>query len=662
MFEHALSPLKVKNVIFKNRMCVSPMGGSYGDQFGPHGELTNEEIEYIIRRAKGGFGLFFSGCMFTDYKVESSDTRTSILLNKDDFKKRATRLVERASYYNMKVIQQISMGVGRNGAPGTYSCSPVHLFGNPDIKAKELTKEQIQDKINCMIEAGTLMKDCGFAGVEVHALHWGYLLDNFAMPLYNHRTDEYGGSLENRLRPCREIVEGIKKVCGEDFIVSIRLGAQAYIQDADHSDWSGEHEAGRTIEEAVEIARKLEAYGYDMLNVDVGVYESFYHALPPSHMPLGNAIKHAAIIKKAVHIPVLCGSRMNDPQITEDAIAHGLIDGAVLGRPSYADPDYVKKMEIGRPDKIRPCIGCLVGCMGKAQLGEYASCAVNPTARRELIYEYKPAALVKSIAVIGGGVAGMEAARILKLRGHDVTIYEKSERLGGLLHAAGAPSFKKEMRWLIDYYKSKITDLGIPVEYSREMDAEAIKKLKPDAVVLALGSGSLMPKSIKGIDHPKAVSFIDAHENKALHSEAKKIVVVGGGLVGCETALDFAIDGKSVTIVEALPQILQAGTVIPLMIRQLMPDMFKKYDVQVKTGFRIDAINDTGAVVSAVDGSAQEQLNADLVIIAIGRKKALDLSESLKGAGIEVYTSGDMNAIGNVYTCVNNSYEIARLI
>ena len=662
MFEHSLSPFKVRNVVFKNRMCVSPMGGSYGDQFGPHGELTHEEIEYIIRRAKGGFGLFFSGCMFTDYKVDPVDPRTNILLNKADFKKRAARLVERASFYNMKVIQQITMGVGRNGGPGTYSCSATHLFGNPDEKAKELTKEQIQDKIGCMIEAAILMKECGFAGVEVHALHWGYLLDNFAMPLYNHRTDEYGGSLENRLRPCKEIVEGIKKACGEDFIVSIRLGAQAYIKDEDHADLTGEHEAGRTPEEAIEIAKKLEEYGYDMLNVDVGVYESYYQALPPSHMPMGNAIEHAAKIKKAVGIPVLCGSRMNDPYMTEDAIARGLIDGAVLGRPSYADPDYVKKMEIGRPDKIRPCIGCLVGCMGKAMLGEYASCAVNPTARRELIYDYHPAAMKKTVAVIGGGVAGMEAARVLKLRGHDVTIYEKTDRLGGLLHAAGAPAFKKEMRWLIDYYKTEIQDLGIPVEYHTELDAEAVKNMKPDAVVLALGSGSLMPKGIKGIDHPKAVSFIDAHQNKELHADAKNIVVVGGGLVGCETALDFAMDGKNVTIIEALPQILQAGTVIPLMIRQLMPDMFEKYGVQVKTGFKLDEINDSGVVVSAVDGSAQEQLDADLAIIAIGRKKAADFSDSMKGTGIEVYTSGDMNAIGNVYTCVNNSYEVARLI
>ena len=662
MFEHALSPWKVRNVEFKNRMCVSPMGGSYGDQFGPHSELTNEEIEYIIRRAKGGFGLFFSGCLFTDYKVDPHDPRTSILLNQADFKKRAARLVERASYYNMKVIQQISMGVGRNGAPGTYSCSPTHLFGMPDEYAKELTREQIQDKIGCMIEAAALMKDCGFAGVEVHALHWGYLLDNFAMPLYNHRTDEYGGSLENRLRPCREIVEGIKKTCGQDFIVSIRLGAEAYVKDTDHADLTGEHEAGRTLDEAIEIARKLEEFGYDMLNVDVGVYESYYHALPPSHMPMGNAIGHAAKIKAAVHIPVICGSRMNDPVITEDAIARGLIDAAVLGRPSIADPDYVKKLEIGRPDKIRPCIGCLVGCMGKAQLGEYASCAVNPTARRELIYDYHPAPVRKKVAVVGGGVAGMEAARILKLRGHDVTIYEKSNRLGGLLHAAGAPSFKKEMRWLIDYYRSEVQDLEIPVQFNTELDAAGVKQLHPDAVVLALGSGSLMPKSIRGIDHPKAVSFIHAHENKSLHADAQNIVVVGGGLVGCETALDFAMDGKHVVIVEALSGIMQAATPTPLMIRQLMPDLFEKYDVEVKTNFKLDEINDAGAMVSAVDGSIQEQLPADLVIIAIGRKKAADFSAELRGTGIEVYASGDMNAIGNVYSCVNNSYEIARLI
>lgn len=662
MFENALSPLRVRNVVFKNRMCVSPMGGSYGDQFGPHSEFTNEEIEYIVQRAKGGFGLFFSGCLFTDYKVDPCDRTTNILYNKADFMKRAKRLVERASYYDMKVIQQITMGVGRNGEPGTYSCSPTHLFGNPDVEAKELTVAQIKDKIDCLVEAAVLMKECGFAGVEVHALHWGYLLDNFAMSLYNHRMDEYGGSLENRLRPCKEIVEGIKAACGEDFIVSIRLGAQAYVKDEDHADLTGDHEAGRSIEEAVEIAQKLEEYGYDMLNVDVGVYESFYHALPPSYMPLGNAIQHAGKIKKAVSIPVLCGSRMNDPNTTEKAIANGLIDGAVLGRPSLADPDYVKKLEMGRPDRIRPCIGCLVGCMGKAQLGEYASCAVNPAARRELYYGITPAAPKKKIAVIGGGVTGMEAARILKLRGHDATIYEKSDHLGGLLRAAGAPSFKQEINRLIDYYKTELKELNVPVVYNATMDAASIKELNPDAVILALGSGSLMPRGIKGIDHPKAVSFIHAHENKAAHAEAQNIVIVGGGLVGCETALDFAMEGKNVVIIEALPKILQAGTAIPLMIRQLMPDMFEKYGIKVKTGYKLDEINDIGAAVSSVSDNNSELLEADLVVIAIGRKKADNFAKELRGTGIEVYSAGDMNAVGNVYTSVNSAYEIARLV
>ena len=662
MFEHSLSPLKVKNVVFKNRYCVSPMGGSYGDQFGPHGEMTNEEIEYIIRRAKGGFGLFFSGCMFTDYKVDPCDKRTNILLNKADFKKRAARLVERAAYYDMKVIQQITLGVGRNGDVGTYSCSPTHLFGHPDAYAKELTVAQIHDKIDCLVEAAVLMKDCGFAGVEVHALHWGYLLDNFAMPLYNHRMDEYGGCLENRLRPCREIVEGIKAACGDDFIVSIRLGAQAYIKDEDHSDLTGNSEAGRSVEEAIEIARQLEAYGYDMLNVDVGVYESYYHALPPSYMPVSNALGHAAAIKRAVNIPVLCGSKMVDPEVTEKAIADGLIDGAVLGRASIADPDFVKKLECGRPDRIRPCIGCIVGCMGKARLGEYASCAVNPQARRELIYSCTPAAPKKNVAVIGGGVAGMEAARTLKLRGHDVCLYEKADRLGGLLHAAGAPAFKNAMLKLIDYYRTELDELGIPVKYGTAMDAKAVKALKPDAVVLALGSGSLMPGSIKGIDHPKAVSFIDAHESKAAFAGAKNIVVAGGGLVGCETALDFALDGKKVTIVEALPEILKAGTPTPIMIEQYMHDACTEYGIDIRTGFKLDEINDDGAVISALDGSAQESISADLVIIAIGRKRVSGFADELRGCGIEVYTSGDMNAVGNVYAAVNNSYEIARLI
>lgn len=659
-FEHLLSPMKIGKLNIKNRLCVAPMGDGYLGLAGPHGEYSDLGIEHIVERARGGFGLMYLGCTaFPDNKVDPHSDTYDVLNHRDAYMKQGLRMNELCSVYDMKVFQQVTMGVGRNH-PGNYACSPVEQFGDPSVIVPGLTKDQIKQKMDCVIEMASLVKASGFAGVEIHALHWGYLLDQFAMAITNHREDEYGGSLENRLRLCKEIVQNVKQVCGADFPVSMRLGLKSYIKGLNQSDLLGENEAGRTLEEGIRIAQMLESYGYDVLSVDTGTYESFYYSCAPSYMPQGHVIDLAAKCKEAVNIPVLCGSRMFDPFMNEKAVAEGKIDGVVIGRQSIADPYYVKKLEMGTPEKIRPCIGCLVGCMNKLQSGAPVSCAVNPVSRKEGNYNIQRTLTPKKVAVVGGGVAGMEAARICKLRGHDVTIYEKSDRLGGLLHAAGAPSFKKETLQLMHWYINEVKELGIPVVYNADIDAEKIKELAPNAVIMAMGSGSLMPRSIEGIDHPKCVSFIDAHENKDAHKEDQNIIVVGGGLVGCETALDFAMDGKNVTLVEAVPTILGASKMLPLMVKQMIPDMLEYYKVNCMPGYKIEAINDQGAVVSPTEGGEAIQLEADRVIIAIGRKRADSFAKDLFGSGIEVYSVGDINEIGNVYTSVTAAYEVAR--
>lgn len=656
-FPHLLSPFKIGKTTLKNRLCVGPMGDGYLGLNGPHGEYSDLGIEHIIQRAKGGFGLYIGGCMFADDKVDPSDPSYALLSNQEPFRKQALRLNERADYYGMKIIQQVSMGLGRN-YQGLYSCSANEVFQYPEETSPVLTVEQIKQKINCVVEAAALVKNSGFAGVEIHALHWGYLLDQFAMSITNRREDEYGGSLENRLRCCKEIVEGVKQVCGADFPVSIRLGLKSYISKLNKSDFTGEHEAGRTLEEAIRIAQLLESYGYDVLNVDTGMYDSFYYACPPSYMPNGHVIDLAGKCKEKVHIPVICGSRMNNPYMDEQAVADGKIDGVVLVRAALADPNFAKKLEMGTPDKIRPCIGCLVGCMNKLRNGELVSCAVNPVGRKEGNYGIGKSMSPKRVAIVGGGVAGMEAARVAKLRGHDVTIYEKSGQLGGLLHAAGAHSFKTEVKQLMDWYIAEMKELDIPVVYEVEMDAGKLKKLHPDVVIMAMGSTSLMPRSVAGIDHPKCVSGVDALVE---HTDVgNEVVVVGGGLVGCETALEFAMQGKRVTVVEAAPAILGASNMLPLMVKQMVPDMLEHFRVNCMPGYQIDAVNDAGAVVSPTGGGESVELKANKVVMAIGRRRAASFERELYGEGIEVYSVGDMNSIGNCYTSISAAYEVAR--
>lgn len=656
-----LTPFKIGKLTIKNRMCVSPMGsGGTLETVGYRGEYSDKGIEYIVERARGGFGLIYMGGDFMpDYLIDPHDPIDATLKAPQYFRKQGLKLAERLDHYGAKLIQQLCVGMGRDD--GGPACSETPSWADPSVKNVALTRDQIKKKIEITVEAARLCKDSGFAGVEVHALHWGYLLDEFATPFYNWRTDEYGGSRENRLRFAREIVEGIKQVCGSDFPVTTRLGLKSYIKGFNKSSLTGEGEVGRTLEESIEIAKLLEQYGYDALSVDVGTYDSFYYCCPPQYMPLGHVIPLAAEVKKAVNIPILCGSRMSNPWKSEQALAEGKIDAVVLGRATLADPQYAKKIEMGTPEKIRPCIGCIVGCMGKVMNGESFSCAVNPAARNELNYGITKTLNPRKVAVIGGGVAGMEAARTAKLRGFDVTIYERSGVLGGNLIPAGNHSFKIELHQLVEWYKREIVDLGIPVVYHCNMTADMLKALHPDVALISIGSVPVMPKSIAGIDNVKCISGVEALQgNRDL---GKKLVVVGAGLVGCEFAIDQAMEGRDVTIVEAAPEVLAASEQISVMVDMMVKDLIEHWGVKTVCSHKIVAITDEGAVIEPTEGGKQVTLEADQVVMSIGmRPRENPFIEEMKGSGIECFTIGDAYKPGMVYNSVHSAYEVVRML
>jgi len=658
-FKHLLSPFKIGKTEIKNRLCVAPMGDGYLGLGGPFAEYSDVGIQHIVERAKGGWGAFFAGCtMFPDNKVDPFDPNYSVLNHPASFMKQGLLLNERCEYFGMKIFQQVTMGWGRNYGMSSSSANP--SFYDPSVMSAELTKEQIKQKIDTMVEFSLLCKNSGFAGVEVHALHWGYLLDNFAMAITNHREDEYGGSLENRLRVCKEIIEGIKQACGSDYPVTMRLGLKSYIKGFNQPSLHGEDEAGRTLEEGIRIAKLLEEYGYDAMSVDVGIYDSFYYACQPTYMGNGQIIPLADACRKALSIPVLASSRMNDPYINEQAVAEGKCDAVVIGRQSIADPYYPKKLEMGEPEAIRPCIGCNVGCIGNLHRGAPVSCAVNPISRKETFAGLEKALVPKKVAVIGGGLGGMEVAIDAKLRGHDVTIYEKTDKLGGLLIPASAHTFKDDLKNLLNWYKYEIGKLEIPVEYNSEMTVDKIKALKPDAVVIAIGSRPVIPK-IEGCDHTKCASGVDALNGNV--QLGQDIIVVGGGLVGCEMAIDFASEGKNVTIVEAAPEVLAASAMVDITISMMIKDMLADHNVKIMVGYMIDSVNDKGAIITEVDNGQQIQLEADNVLLSIGMRPAEDtLTEELKGEGIELYRTGDCAKVGTVYTVVHGAYELAQAL
>lgn len=648
-------PYKIGKLTINNRFCVAPMGL---DVYDSNGCITEEGVTYFAERAKGGFGLIFTGALTCDMKVDpfSNLAGTSPLYAPYGFMRSAIKMTDTCHRYGSKVFAQLTMGLGRN-YEGLKAPSEVEIFGDPNKKAQALTIEEIHEKEQAVIQAASLMKMSGFDGVEVHALHWGYLLDQFAMSITNHRTDEYGGSLENRLRPAKEIIEGIKAACGSDFPVTIRLGLKSYIKGLNKASFSGEEEAGRTLEEGVEICKLLESYGYDALNVDAGVYDSFYYAAPPMYMPKGFTIKLARSAKKEVDIPILVGgSRIDEVDLCMQAVSDNTGDAVVLGRASLADPSLPRKIMEGKMEEIKPCIGCNA-CLHTMLSGADLYCAVNPTVGREDIMALHPALVKKNIVVIGGGLAGMEVAVSSACRGHKATIYEKTDKLGGNLLAAGAHDFKNDILRLVEWYKLQISKLGIEVKYNTKLTTKQIIDINPDVVVLTTGS---QPVTLKfdGSDDKKVISCLDAIYDK--EKVGNNIVIVGGGQIGCELAFDYAKNGKEVTIVEALDDILSSGASVPQINKMMINDIIEHYGIEVRKKSKLVSVDSTGANIQ-YDNSTYH-IDADTIIMSVGFKPSPTFEKEFVGTGIEVYVTGDGRKVGDVRTTTADAYEIARRI
>lgn len=661
-YEHMLSPFNIGNLTVKNRFCLAPMGFLPS---APDSVYTNEATEYFVERAKGGYGLLTVGAIWTDTHVDviPQQAVNCPLTNPTAWVKQGYFMNDRIHAYGAKVFAQLATGNGRN-ASTMKSPSPAIAFNDPSVMCQELTVDDLKRKLEDYKKAAALVKNANYDGIEVHALHWGYLLDQFALSIVNKRTDEYGGCLENRLRFVMQLREAIKEVCGADYPVSIRMGLKSYLKglggrNSHMGSLYGEDEVGRTVEEATEIVKLLESFGYNAISANAGVYESFYHACPPSYIPDGPVIDLAAYVKtnSGVKIPIMCGTRMDDFDMCEKAVVDGKIDAAVIGRPSLADPCIPKKLEMGQKESIRPCITCNQACIGLGMAKGFASCAVNPAVRREAIYDLSKTEVSKKVIVIGGGVGGMETARVAATRGHKVTLYEATDRIGGNLITASQHAFKKNMAKLNTWYQRELGLLNVDIHLNTRVTPEDVIKEKPDAVVLAVGGTAIMPK-ISG--HHKAVSCVDALLGKK--EVGQKVVIVGGGMVGCELAYEYVLEKKDVTIVDAMDDILSVGSgdPIPIMNDMMLRDLFIYHKVNICTGHKIEAVTDDSAVVSSVADGSETTIEADTVVMAVGFRSAPSIADDLRGNGFPVYEIKHPAGIGNVKDSVWAAYEIAR--
>ena len=678
-YEALFTPWKIGNVEIKNRIVMCPMGGT--SLFGWF-ELTGcgfdkEAAKLFLERARNNVGLIIPGIA----PLRDTFWGKWLWQNPKMFKE-LKEFMDEIHKTGAKLFIQLTAGMGRSWAI-TELVGPLHknkftralvkpiidtshelaspsaqpARWAPDIICPEMTKEQIHEIIEAFAKTAKLCKDAGVDGVEVHAVHEGYLLDQFAIEFFNKRTDEYGGSFENRYRFAAEVVKAIKESCGDDFPVSLRYSVESKLKGFAQGIVPGDDakEMGRDMAESERAAKYLQDAGYDMLNADNGTYDSWYWAHPPMYMPQNCNLEDVAHIKKFVDIPVVCAGRM-EPEDAAAAIAEGKIDGMGVARQFLADPQWITKLIEDRLEDIKPCICCHSGCFNfSSSKGHYntqdlkdtmglARCAINAETMQSKKHYIKPAKKAKKIAVIGGGIGGMETAIVCAKRGHSVTLYEKSDRLGGVFIAAAAPSFKEKDRDLIAWYRREIAKYpSITIKLNTEV--KDITSLGADEVVVATGSRpNRIP--VPGVD--KTIQAVDFLLGKAEVGE--NVTIIGGGLTGCEIAYELYLQGKKPTIVEMQDDLITTPGIC-LANTSFLRDFFNANKVPVHLETGVKEIKDGAVTVAGKDGKTFE-IKADSVILSTGYKP-MPLAQ--KG----VHLVGDCAGVGNLRTVIWSAWDVA---
>jgi 2-enoate reductase len=560
---------------------------------------------------------------------------------------RLGELADGVHHQGGKLCIQLTPGFGRVNFVQDNPIQPIGpsenpCFLDPSVSTRAMTIDEIQHLVARFGEAAGRVKVCGADAVNFQG-YGGYLIDQFMTPLWNRRTDEYGGSFENRMRFALELIAATRAAVGPDFPLIFKMTADHWI------------EGGRKLEEGLEIARCLVDAGIDALHVDGGCYEVWHKVIPPMYESPGTQVYLAEAVRKAVDVPVLIQGKLGDPARAEQIVAEGQADIIILGRPLLADPEWVNKVKAGRAEDIRPCIGCNDGCIYRGYNMQYLSCAVNPECGMEREFFLTPIAKKKSVLVIGGGPGGMEAAARAAQRGCEVTLWEKAEKLGGKLRTASLPEFKRDIRPLITYLEREVEKAGVKLELGKEATEDSVAAVSPDVAIVAVGSVPARPP-VPGIASEHVISYVDAIDTK--EKCGQRVLVVGGGLCGCETAVFLAQQGKTVTLIEMMEQIIPEGTSVTTLMG--ISELLAKSGVSIKTGTKLVGVTTRGARLAA-NGSEQE-IEVDTVVIASGFAPNLELRNRLEQSVPEVHTVGDCAKSRNILNAVWEGYHAARLL
>lgn len=641
LFERAM----IGNVEVKNRLCMSPMAVAHTDCDGSYSDLL---IDYYVERAKGGYGIIFPAgakvsCRFEENVIPNdlinphNATRLGILCNK-------------VHQYGAKVCTQLTIGMGRVMIPsqligGSVPKAPsaIPMFMDPSIICEPYETEEVEYLVEEFGKSAQLAMMAGADMCEIHG-YGGYLIDQFISSQWNQRTDKYGGSMENRLRLVVELKDAVVRYCGPNFPVILK-----FTPDQDY-------EGGRKLEEGIEMLKYLDDKGFAAFHLDHGCWESWDDAVTTVYNKEGEQLFQARAAKEAgIKTPIMAVGKLTDPNLVNEVIESGTADFILQGHQSIADPYWPRKVKEGRYEDICHCIGCNE-CMQTEFVNRPTHCSVNPLAGFENEYTLTPAKEKKSVLVVGGGPGGMVAALTAAQRGLDVELWEKSDKLGGFMYAAGVPSFKLPVRRYLNYLTTQLYKNNIDVKFNKEATAEAILAKKPDVVILSAGSNPIVPK-IEGSEKIKVFESVSMMRNN--EDPGQRVVILGGGLVGCELALHLDELGKDVTIVEMADDILTTADHCMNNDMALRKMMFRS-GVKVMAGTRLVKA-DEGKVIVQKGGETLE-VPCESLVISVGYRSDRSIEDELMGKVEKVFTIGSNVRARKIQNATNEGYHTIRLL